>query len=65
MDPHLEEMVSILVNPIRKVVHDTTVGEHKGQPMNDHGTEAFFQLYFISKTRGYKTIGKNWWHNQL
>jgi hypothetical protein len=64
MDPFLEEMVSILVKPIRKVVHDTTVGELKGQQMNEHGTEAFYMLYLISKTRGYKTIGKQIGGNQ-
>ncbi|KAI1315977.1 hypothetical protein EDD11_010559 [Mortierella claussenii] len=59
LDPHLEEMISYLIAPIRRVVYDVTIGNFKGQLMNEHGTEAFFMLYFISKTRGYKTIGED------
>ncbi|KAF9436861.1 hypothetical protein BGZ76_002746 [Entomortierella beljakovae] len=58
LDPYLDELVSILINPIRKAVHDLTVGEHKGKELNGHGTQAFYMLYFISKTRGYKTVVK-------
>ncbi|KAG0005138.1 hypothetical protein BGZ65_011884 [Modicella reniformis] len=58
MDPYMEDMTSILIAPIRKVVYDTTVGDLKGQPMNEQGTEAFYMLYIICKTRGYKTIVK-------
>ncbi|KAF9354091.1 hypothetical protein BGX26_008096 [Mortierella sp. AD094] len=58
LDPFLEEMVSILITPIRKVVHDTTIGEFKGQPINEAGTLIFYMLYFISKTRGFKTVVK-------
>ncbi|KAF8938927.1 tubulin folding cofactor D C terminal-domain-containing protein [Dissophora ornata] len=58
LDPYLEQMISILIAPIRKVVHDVTIGDFKGQPMNEHGVEVFYMLYFISKTRGYKTIVK-------
>ncbi|KAF9899880.1 hypothetical protein BX616_002798, partial [Lobosporangium transversale] len=58
LDPCLEEMVSILITPIRKVVQDITIGDLKGQPINEHGLDAFYMLYFISKTRGYKTVVK-------
>ncbi|KAI7830495.1 tubulin folding cofactor D C terminal-domain-containing protein [Gamsiella multidivaricata] len=58
LDPSLEEMVTILIAPIRKVVHDVTIGDFKGQPMNEHGHLVFYMLYFISKTRGYKTVVK-------
>ncbi|KAF9171818.1 hypothetical protein BGX21_001107 [Mortierella sp. AD011] len=58
LDPFLEEMVSILITPIRKVVHDTTVGELKGQPLNEAGILIFYMLYFITKTRGFKTVVK-------
>ncbi|KAG0327466.1 hypothetical protein BGZ99_007550 [Dissophora globulifera] len=58
LDPHLEDMISILIKPMRKVVHDITVGDFKGQPMNEIGTEIFYMIYFISNTRGYKTVGE-------
>ncbi|KAF9902183.1 hypothetical protein EC991_005196 [Linnemannia zychae] len=58
LDPKLEEMISPLIAPIRKVVHDVTFGELKGQNMNEHGDLVFYILNFICKTRGYKTIVK-------
>ncbi|KAF9924456.1 hypothetical protein FBU30_005578 [Linnemannia zychae] len=58
LDPYLEEMITPLITPIRKVVHDVTVGDHQGQPMNDHGDLLFYLLNFIFKTRGYKTAVK-------
>ncbi|KAF8985418.1 hypothetical protein BGZ46_004276, partial [Entomortierella lignicola] len=58
LDPYLEEMISILITPIRKVVHDVTIGDHKGEPLNVAGELVFYMLYFVSKTRGYKTVVK-------
>lgn len=57
LDPFLEEMISPLITPLRKVVHDVTFGDLKGQSMNEHGDLVFYILNFICKTRGYKTIG--------
>ncbi|KAF9581923.1 hypothetical protein BGW38_000889, partial [Lunasporangiospora selenospora] len=58
LDPFLEIMVAPLITPIRKLVHDATFGEHKGEPMNEHGELVFYLLYLISRTRGYKTVIK-------
>ncbi|KAK5823035.1 tubulin folding cofactor D C terminal-domain-containing protein [Linnemannia elongata] len=58
LDPFLEEMISPLITPLRKVVHDVTFGDLKGQSMNEHGDLVFYILNFICKTRGYKTIVK-------
>ncbi|KAF9121044.1 hypothetical protein BGW39_010898 [Mortierella sp. 14UC] len=58
LDPKLEEMISPLITPIRKVVHDVTFGDLKGENMNEHGDLIFYILNFICKTRGYKTIVK-------
>ncbi|KAF9191021.1 hypothetical protein BGZ51_007854 [Haplosporangium sp. Z 767] len=58
LDPCLEEMITILITPIRKLVHDLTIGPLKGQSMNEHGVLVFFMLNFICKTRGYKTVVK-------
>lgn len=57
LDPFLEEMISPLITPLRKVVHDVTFGDLKGQSMNEHGDLIFYVINFICKTRGYKTIG--------
>ncbi|KAG0313904.1 hypothetical protein BGZ97_009783 [Linnemannia gamsii] len=58
LDPFLEEMISPLITPLRKVVHDVTFGDLKGQNINEHGDLVFYVLNFICKTRGYKTIVK-------
>ncbi|KAF9096373.1 hypothetical protein BGX29_008588 [Mortierella sp. GBA35] len=58
LDPFLEEMINPLITPLRKVVHDVTFGDLKGQTMNEHGDLVFYVLNFICKTRGYKTIVK-------
>lgn len=57
LDPYLEDMIAPLITPLRKVVHDVTFGDLKGQSMNEHGDLVFYLLNFICKTRGYKTIG--------
>ncbi|KAF9953260.1 hypothetical protein BGZ70_000310 [Mortierella alpina] len=58
LDPFIETMVTILITPLRKMVHDITVGDLKGQAMNEHGDLVFYMLYFVTNTRGYKTIVK-------
>jgi len=51
-------MIEPLITPIRKVVYDLTIGDLQGQSMNEMGDEVFHMLYFITKTRGYKTVLK-------
>lgn len=51
-------MVTPLITPIRQLVRDVTIGDHKGEHPNEQADEVFYMLYFITKTRGYKTIGK-------
>ncbi|KAG0343822.1 hypothetical protein BG004_004976 [Podila humilis] len=58
LDPFLEEMVSPLITPIRQLVLDVTIGEHKGQQPNEQADEIFHTLNYIIKTRGYKTVVK-------
>ncbi|KAF9304160.1 hypothetical protein BGZ74_002247 [Mortierella antarctica] len=58
LDPFLEEMVTPLITPIRQLVRDVTIGDHKGEHPNEQADEVFYMLYFITKTRGYKTIVK-------
>ncbi|KAF9275663.1 hypothetical protein BGZ68_010600 [Mortierella alpina] len=58
LDPFIETMVTILITPLRQMVHDITVGDLKGQAMNEHGDLVFYMLYFVTNTRGYKTIVK-------
>ncbi|KAG0211199.1 hypothetical protein BGX28_008379 [Mortierella sp. GBA30] len=58
LDTALEEMVTIVITPVRKLVHDITIGDLKDQEMNEHGDLVFFMLYLISNTRGYKTVVK-------
>ncbi|GJJ74654.1 tubulin-specific chaperone D [Entomortierella parvispora] len=58
LDRSLEAMITPLITPIRKLVYDLTIGDLQGQSMNEMGDEVFYMLYFITKTRGYKTVLK-------
>lgn len=58
LDRALEALITPLITPIRKVVRDLTIGDRQGELMNEMGDEVFYMLYFITKTRGYKTVLK-------
>ncbi|KAG0043760.1 hypothetical protein BGZ83_011058, partial [Gryganskiella cystojenkinii] len=58
LDPYLEKMITPLITPIRKVVRDLTIGDHQDKSLNEMGNEVFYMLYFITMTRGYKTVLK-------